>query len=146
MTTQAVVAQHRMWVWVARIALFAIGAFILVLPFIRDNVAPIGVIGGLFVILSLLVSAAVRHPIGWTVLILTVVCAALVPIGLGLYGLAGGSHSDTPLAGISFLIGLGGLFFFFAGAITTVVIALRVNVQAWRERQGRAAAPPTTSR
>jgi hypothetical protein len=137
------VAVH-VWVWGFRIGLFAIGAFILVLPFIRDNLGPIGVIGGVFIILSLLVSAVARHPIGWAMLTLTVVCAALVPIGLGMYGLGGGPQGDNALVGIGFMMGLGGLFFFFAGAIITMVIALRVYVQEWRERHGRAAAPPPT--
>ena len=144
MTTQALVPRHRTWVWVARIAFFAIGACILVLPFIRDDVGPIGVIGGVFVILSLLVGPTVRHPVGWTMLALTGVCAALVPIGLGLYGLAGGPQSDSPLAGIGFIVGLSGLFFFFASAIITLVVALRVLAHDWRDRNGRAATPPPT--
>ena len=145
MTTQTVVALHGTRVWVARIALFAIGAFILVLPFFRDNLGPIGVIGGVFIILSLLVSAVARHPIGWTMITLTVMCAALVPIGLGLYGLAGGPQGDNALVGIGFMMGLGGLFFFFASAIITMVIALRVYVHEWRDRHGRAGAPPPTT-
>jgi hypothetical protein len=52
-----------------------------------------------------------------------------VPIGLGTYGLGGGPQGDNALVGIGFMMGLGGLFFFFASAIITMVIALRVYAQ-----------------
>ena len=146
MTTPPVVAQHRTWEWVFRVGFFALGVFILVLSFISGFLGPFGPShAGLLIILSFLVGAAVRHPIGWALLIFTAVFAALPSVGMALvFGPAGGNQ-DTTWGGIGFVTVFFGLLGFCASAITALLVALRVLALDWRNRHGRAATPPPTA-
>lgn len=133
------------WVWVFRIAFFAIGAVILVLWLISDYFGPNGPIqAGLFIILSLLVGGVTRRSIGWSLLTCTAVCAALIPSGVGIVMLSGGQDQDTPLAGIGFMIAFLGFIGFYASAITALLVGLRALVHDWRDRHGHTPAPPPT--
>ena len=147
MTTQPVVSQHCNWVWALRIGFFAFGAFTLVLWFTNDFLGGYGPIqGSALIVLSLLVGAAVRHPIGWSLLAFSAIGAALiflVSLGGDIIGLAGGHDQNTLLGGIAFMILLFGFVFFYTSAIATLVATLRVYAQEWRERHGGAATPGT---
>jgi hypothetical protein len=145
MTTQPVVAQHRIWVWVLRIGFFAFGAFFLLQSILSNYFGPNGPIQAvLLIILSFLVSAATRHRIlGWLLLTLTAVCAVLPLVGVSIiYGLAGGNQATPPWGAIGFWMVFLGIFGFYPSAIATVVAALPVYVMEWRDRHGRAATPP----
>jgi hypothetical protein len=145
MTTQPVVAQHRIWVWVLRIGFFAFGAFILVQSFRSDYFGPNGPIQSvMLIILSFLVSAATRHRIlGWSLLTLTAVCAVLPLVGVSIiFGLAGGNQATPPWGAIGFWMVFLGIVGFYASAITTVVVALPVYIMEWRDRHDGAATPP----
>ena len=133
------------WVWGFRIGFFAFGTLILMLWFTSDFLGPLGLIqGGVLIVLSLLVGAAVRHPIGWALLIFTAVFAALPSVGMALvFGPAGGNQ-DTTWGGIGFVTVFFGLLGFCASAITALLVALRVLAHDWRNRHGRAATPPPT--
>jgi hypothetical protein len=148
MTTQPIVSQHRSWVWTFRIGLFAFGVLILALWFTNDLLGLFGPIqGGTLILLSLLVSTAVRNPIGWSFLSFSAIGAALIfLVSLGvMFRLA--PDQDTLLGGIGFMISLFGFLGFYTSAIATLVVTLRVYAQEWRERHGGTAAPPpTTSR
>jgi hypothetical protein len=138
-------AVAHVWVWGFRIGFLAFGACILVLWFISDYLGPIGPIqAGLLIILSLLVSSVTRRSIGWSLLTFTAVFAALPSVGMALvFGPAGGNQ-DTMWGGIGFVTVFFGLLGFLASAITTSVVGLRVLAHDWRDRHGRATAPPPT--
>jgi hypothetical protein len=143
MTTQPVVSRHRNWVWALRIGFFAFGALILVLWFTNDFLGGLGPIqGSALIILSLLVGTAVRNPIGWSLLAFSAIGAALIfLVSLGLmFRLA--PDQNTLLGGIGFMISFFGFLGFYASAIATLAVALRVLAYDWRERHGHTVVPP----
>jgi hypothetical protein len=146
MTTQQVVDQHRTWVWVFRIGFFALGALILVLWFTNDFLGGLALIQvSALIIQSLLVGTAVRNPVGWSLLAFSAIGVAL--IFLASFGIMFPFAPDpnSLLGGIAFTISFFGFIFFYTSLFATLVVALCVLADDWRDRHGGTTAPPPTT-
>ena len=159
MSTQPVVRQHRVFLWVLRIALFALG-----LNFILDSIRTgayrelfsgpameegnlLGILGGIIIsgvgagvllmILAVLVGPVTRHPKGWVVLVLTMLGAIAPFAGFGLIFGPGGGDQNTTWGGIGFTLILLGIPLFFVAYVWAVVLGIVEIAKKRRDKRNR---------
>lgn len=161
MTTQHLLRQYRVFVWVLRIALFAL-AFNFILESIRTG-AYRGLFGGpawqegnllgmlldiiisgvgagvLLLILGVLVGPVTRRRSGWIVLVLCMLGAILPFAGFGLIFGPGGGDQNTTWGGIGFTLILLGIPVFFVAYVWAVVLGIVVIARDRHDRRTPAA-------
>lgn len=159
MTTPHIVPWRRVFSWVLRIALFALGLY-----FIQDSIRTgayrelrnspawadgnlLGILvdliisgvgaGVLLLILGVVAGPVARHRLGWVILGLIMLGAMAPFAGFGLiFGPVGGDQR-TALGGLGFLLILCGTLVFFGGYVWAVVLGIGVLVKERRDRRSQ---------